>query len=178
MNKPPVGVGFTAAPGILGNIIRWASDSDVSHTFLFWDDPWFGCQMTLGANANGITLQPLSRMALDKPTLYRGTNDLWPGIIHYIDLINSPYGYASLLEMSVVEAERHLFLRAGARPPDQARVICSTYVSLVLRKSGDNILPEVEARRIDPGQVELWIKANGFTLWGAGEITKEISAPS
>src|SRR5690349_593541 len=124
MSGSAVGVGFTASPGILGNIIRWASNSGVSHCYLWWEDEDFETIMTLGANSNGITMQPLARMALDSPTLYVCEKDLWPGIVAYRYLINEPYGWADLFAMSVVEAERHLLLRGGNDPERQARVIC------------------------------------------------------
>ena len=91
VNKPLVVVGFTASPSWLGSLIRKFENADVSHAFLAWLDPDFENWMSLGANNNGVTLQPLSNFAKDKPEFYTLDGpDLWPGIITLLDVINTP----------------------------------------------------------------------------------------
>ena len=162
MGKPTIWIGFTSAPGLLGDAIRTFEQADVSHAFLAWDDFNFEQRMSLGANWNGVTMQPLARFALDHPRLYQGTRDLWPGIMALSHLINRPYGYSVLLGMSIVEAEKHLLGRVGFNPVRSAAVICSEYVAMVMRKSGYDVLPGTDAGSIDPGDVERWILGQGF----------------
>ena len=159
MSKSQVYIGFTSSPGWLSRLIREFEHADVSHTFLAWPDPNFDVWMTLGAEPNGVIQQPLSRFTKeDNPELWLLSGpDLWPGIITLLDVINTPYGYATLLGMSVVEAEEHLFHRAGDNPIKRGSVICSEYVSLVLRMSGYQVCPDKSPESIDPGDIKSWL---------------------
>ncbi len=157
--KPIVYVGFTTSPDIISRLIRAVTHDKVSHVFLAWRDPNFECVMTIGANFNGVTMQPLDMMLEDFPVLWSGPRDLWPGILANKGLINKPYGYAHLLGMFIVEAEEHLLGRISQHNVfTSARVICSEYVCMILRSAGYDVLPGRDPGTIDPGDLEDCVK--------------------
>lgn len=155
MDKPRVMVGFTAAPGLLGRLIRTAEGgAPVSHAFLSWDDAYFGGRMTLGANWNGLTVEPFEELADDRPMLYRAAFDLWPGIARLRRYINRPYDYAALFGMTVVEAEKLLAHRIARNPLcHRADFFCSEFVIAVMRAAGYDPLPGVPQGSVDPADL-------------------------
>ncbi|HLH76103.1 MAG TPA: hypothetical protein VKV28_04775 [Candidatus Binataceae bacterium] len=155
MERPRVMVGFSAAPGLLGALIRSAEGGGaVSHAFLAWDDPCFGGRMTLGANWNGLTLEPFEAMAGERRRLYLANFDLWPGIARLRRYINRPYDYAALFGMTWVEAEKLLAHRLARNPLcHKSDFFCSEYVTAVIRASGYDLLPGVAQGSVDPEQL-------------------------
>jgi|SRR5579875_1251099 len=155
MDKPQVLVGFTAAPSLIGALIRAAEgNAPVSHAFLAWDDPCFGGRMTLGANWNGLTVEPFEALMGERPMLYRADFDLWRGIARLRRYINQPYDYAALFGMTVVEAEKLLAHRLARNPfCHRSDFFCSEYVIAVLRAAGQDLLPGVPQGSVDPADL-------------------------
>jgi hypothetical protein len=152
LSEGPIMVGFTASPGILGTLIREAeARGAVSHAFLAWDSECFGGRMTLGANWNGLTVEPFEVLVHDRPVLFSCAIDLWPGVRALRRFINGHYDYAALLGMVAVEAEQHLRHRMIKNPlASKADFFCSEYVAAVIRASGLGIMPYVPQGSIDP----------------------------
>jgi hypothetical protein len=159
MMVTPTYIGFTAAPKLLGRLIRWASDAPVSHTFFAWgwSVEWGGI-MTLGANPNGLTVAPLEHFAHSRPQLYKVVDpevDLWEGVREYRDMIDCPYAYGALLGMGMVELARHLLRRRLANPfLSHATLFCSEYVTRLMKAGRVKMpSPPPAAGSTDPGQV-------------------------
>ncbi len=158
-------VGFTASPGLLGAMIRAAEASGaVSHAFLAWDSEAFGGRMTIGANWNGLTVEPFEALVHDRPLLFATPADLWPGVRALRRFINSHYDYAALLGMVAVEAEQHLRGRIIRNPlASKADFFCSEYVTAVIRASQMTILPGVPPGSVDPADLFKWVcDSNNF----------------
>lgn len=150
-------IAFTFA-GILGEIIKAFTGGDVNHAMLVYEDPTFGLTMTLGANANGLTLVPLTHVRdMEIKHIYRprdGQPSLIAGVRALSHLIDTPYDYAGLLGMSIVEAERRWFKHAINNPLlDKHKLFCSEYAKMVAWHSGYFILPNVEPGACDPAQL-------------------------
>jgi hypothetical protein len=155
VDKPQVMVGFTAAPGLIGTLIRAAEGgAPASHAFLAWEDPCFGGRMTLGANWNGLTVEPFEALVNDRPMLYRADFDLWGGIARLRRYINRPYDYGALFGMTLVEAEKLLAHRIARNPfCHRSDFFCSEFVIAVIRSAGHELLPGVQQGSVDPADL-------------------------
>ena len=148
---PTIYACFSQSRG-LGDLIRRFTGGDVNHAFLKWLDPTFGTWLTLGANANGLTIETLSKFPDKIMHVYEFPS---PGLVKGLrakaNLLNSPYDYAGLIGMSLVEINDHLLERMVANPTlDYHKLFCSEYVTEVIRASGINILPKWLPGSVDP----------------------------
>lgn len=153
-----VRVGFTRSGGV-GDVIRAATSGDVNHALLIFADPVFNCALTLGANANGLTIERLDDLPAAHGTLVhifapRDSPSLVVGLRTHADWLNRPYDYAGLIGMAAVEAGRLLGQWRVHNPLLNPRALfCSEYVKLVLFASGYNVLDDVPPGSCDPQQL-------------------------
>ena len=156
-------VAFSASGGI-GALIRDFTGGEVNHAFLIFYDPVFDAKLTLGANANGLTIEPLDAFpnkivhVFEPVDLSKG---LELGLRLWIHLLNQPYDFAGLVGMAIVEAARKLGDHQARNPLlSEHRLFCSEYVKKVLISSGYDILPHVSPGDCDPAQLCEALKAS------------------
>jgi hypothetical protein len=155
----PLYIGFATNKSWLAGAIEWFSGSDVDHAMFLWRDPQLGV-LTLGANANGLTVGSLKEyLAAGNEIPYVFTAaDLWTGLAKYFDeWINRPYDYAGLLGMSWVETIYWVTGRYVMNPLSARRkIFCSAFAAMVERVPYPAVLAGESERSIDPGALKQW----------------------
>ena len=129
----------------------------MNHAFLIFFDPVFNCQLTLGANANGLTIEPLSVYNARVMHLFQPVDPnkgLEIGLRALMEWLNKPYDFAGLVGMIAVEVAWKLGCWEIDNPLGLARrLFCSEYVKMVLISSGYVVLPETQPGCCDPAQL-------------------------
>lgn len=153
--KPRVQIGFTAGKSLLGAAIRGFEGEDVSHALLGWDDPNWETRLILGANANGLTIDPAENFK-DKIEWWDTDLDLWVGLVKLRYLLNTPYDYQGIFGMAVFELRKRFGTRLILNSPTEhdVRMFCSKFVIDVINNSGFWLLPEFEPGSVDPGLLQ------------------------
>lgn len=151
-----VKVAFSASQG-LGTLIRTFTGGDVNHAFLIFYDPVFDTELMLGANANGLTIEPLD--AFTDPIVHvfepiDPNKGLEMGLRLWVHLLNKPYDFAGLVGMAAVEIARKIANCQISNPLQaEQKLFCSEFVRKVLTSSRYEVLPEIEAGDCDPAQL-------------------------
>lgn len=135
LDRSKVYVAFSSGDTWISKLIKWATRSEFSHSFiLFWDERWQSW-MALGDNWNGFCLTP----AATENTLAVATvkQDLWVGLRKNIADLGSGYNYLGILGMIWVELGAHV-LHAKLHNPfvSKSRWICSEIASHICIDSG------------------------------------------
>jgi len=142
---------------IIGAAIREITGGEVNHVFFIFFDPVFNAQMTLGANANGLTIEVLDIFPDKIIYIFQPVEQdkgLEIGIRKNIELLNKPYDFQGLFGMVAVELARKLGNWEINNPLQSNRkLFCSEYGKKVLEDSGYNILPDINPGECDPSQL-------------------------
>lgn len=155
-------VGFSHSP-VLGAVIQAFTGGDVNHALIIYRDPVFDIDMTLGANPNGLTKEPLRDFVGNIVHVYYPNSGpgLLGGLRMYVDLLNAPYDYKGLFGMSMVEVAHQLGVMRFKNPGlDAHKLFCSEYCTMVCRASGYNELPDVPAGSVDPAELSRALAAD------------------
>jgi len=165
-SEPRIYAAFSRSNEEVGALIRKFTGGDVNHALLIWRDPTFNCWLTLGANANGLTIETLKNFKDQIIHLYApepGATGLIVGLQVWANWLNCPYDYAGLIGMSVVEASRLIAHRTVVNPTlTPHHLFCSEYVKNVIHDSGYvNVLGGQPAGSVDPFELS---DALGHTL--------------
>jgi hypothetical protein len=154
VNEWNIRIGFSASSGI-GDLIRLVTGGDVNHAFILYFDPIFQTNLTLGAQSNGLTSEPLFEFPDQIIHLFEPLNSGFEeGLRVNTKWLDQPYDYAGLLGMSLVEAARAIGHWQILNPfLDKQKLFCSEYAAMVIRASGYNILPDYQAGTVDPYQL-------------------------
>jgi hypothetical protein len=177
-------IGFSRSTGgplsrALGSLIRKFTGGTVNHAFFLYRDAYLGAWMTLGANANGVTLIPLDEFRKDREIVHLWkpvTGSLWDGVRALHDAIGVGYNFSGLVGMAGVE----LLRRLGVRRPvnwlnDPHRLFCSEYCAEVIFRSN---LPDknlghlrfVEPSTIDPALLDSLLAASPAFAPALGDL--------
>ena len=157
---PNLYAGFSASRGFLPALIRIFSGTfaggGVNHMFLCWQDPHLGW-VTLGANANGVTLIPWAQftakravIAIFKP--HDPALSLRTGLENLKSTINAAYNYPAIVGLGLTEVADFLLRRQHPNRLDlnTNEQFCSEFASRVIRQSGFSFLPALRADLIKP----------------------------
>lgn len=131
-----VRVGFSTNPkNLLSRIIRWATDSKVSHTFFIVD--WCGSEVIVEAHWNGFRVLDFKQWKRDKPgqlvAIVEPSDDLTPGFEALIPYLGQPYDFGGLVGMACVLFCWRFLKRKVANPWDSHKALfCSEAVAQVL----------------------------------------------
>lgn len=167
LNMTKVYVGFTAARGVLGGMIRWLTGGDVSHVFLLYFDQALMCWVNLGAEGSGFmarycgTIEPSVKAM---KYLY-DVGDLKPGLVRNAEFVGADYDYKGLLGMAWVEFAYHRLKKQVKNPLDAKKaVFCSEIVRRVIEASPAVTLPlpKLEPGATDPEMLQRAVEAAGF----------------
>lgn len=152
----PIKIAFSASRG-LGTLIRIFTGGDVNHAFLIFYDPIFDAELTLGANANGLTIEHLNNFTDPIIHVFETVDQnkgLELGLRLWAHLLNKPYDFAGLVGMAAVEiARRAADLKINNPLQAEQRLFCSEFVRKVLTSSRYEVLPDLEAGECDPAQL-------------------------
>jgi hypothetical protein len=152
-----VQIAFSSS-SVIGTIIREMTGGDVNHVFFIFECPVFGGKLTLGCNANGLTISTLEKFKDRIVHVFEPVDPaqgLEIGLKELRDLLDEPYDYAGLIGMAVVEAERRLGIHQARNPLlSKHELFCSEFGLKAVVKSGyDDILPGIAPGDCDPNQL-------------------------
>ena len=132
---PRAFVGFSASGGI-GRIIRLFTGGSVNHAFIIYYDMEYATWMTVGANANGVTMLPIAQFVPGRTivALYEPKGfSLWDGLRTHVSDLGKHYDYAGLFGMAFVEIERRLHSRGLCNILDHRDdLFCSEWAAEVI----------------------------------------------
>jgi hypothetical protein len=179
-------IGFSRSTGgplsrALGWLIRKFTGGTVNHAFFLYFDENVGVWMTLGANANGVTLIPLDEFRKDREIahLYKPVaGSLWDGVHALHEAIGIGYDFSGLLGMAGVELLRRLGVTRPVNWLDNPhRLFCSEYCAQVLIYT--TTLPDADFRAhlrrmrpdtIDPAMLDALIAESGIFAPALGDL--------
>lgn len=157
-----VRVAFSSSP-LLGTLIKEFTGGDVNHAFFIFYDPVFDAQLTLGANANGLTIEHLDKFDGQIVHVFEPTDPskgLEMGLRLWAHLLNEPYDFAGLVGMAAVEVARKAGIWDMQNPfQSMKRLFCSEFARKVINSSRYEVLPDLEAGSVDPAQLCEALKA-------------------
>lgn len=164
---PNLYVGVSAAPDLIGEVIREFEDSPANHAFLAYEDTHTGWR-ALGANLNGVTEDSWDNFVRSRKVLglWRPRNPpaLWVGLTKLKDDLNEKYSIAGLVGMSVVEVAARLFhyhVRNLLGDLFRHELFCSQFAAEIIRASGYVFAGEQPADTIDPGEILSMLPRDG-----------------
>jgi hypothetical protein len=160
MDNNSLFVGFSSSTGVLPWLIRLFSGTlasgGVNHMFLCWQDARFGW-VTLGANANGITLIPWEQFTTKRKVIAmfrpKDSNlDLWKGLEQLRYEINEKYNYPAIVGVGMVRIAEFLLHKKFPNVLDKNKheLFCSEFATMVIRKAGFEFLDAVPQDEIKP----------------------------
>ncbi len=139
---PPLFSGFSAGKGffnaLLGGTIRAFTGGDINHAFfVFWSSD-FNAWLTVGANANGVTVMTVPEFCKSREIKYLfapiSSWSLWTGLRMHVGDLNKHYNYTGLFGMAHVEIMKKLTGRPGANLlDDHDDLFCSEWSAEVIR---------------------------------------------
>lgn len=133
-----VRVGFSTSNHFVSRIIRWATKSKVSHTWLLISNSFLGVDMVMHATMGGF--QMLSYDAFKKKHKVVAILDLETpvdeGVKKAIPLLGFGYDYTGLFGAGFVILGRWLKLKWKNPFEDSSKLFCSEIVTFVLRTGG------------------------------------------
>ena len=139
---PPLYSGFSAAKGffgsLLGGAIRFFTGGDVNHAFFVFWSPDFNAWLTVGANANGVTVMTVPEFCKTREIEYlfapSSSWSLWTGLRAHVGDLDRHYNYTGLFGMAHVEIVKKLTGRPGANLlDDRDDIFCSEWCAEVIR---------------------------------------------
>jgi hypothetical protein len=139
---PPLYSGFSAGTGFFGSLlsgaIRLFSGGDVNHAFFIFWSPDFNAWLTVGANANGVTVMTVPEFRKSREIKYLfapvSSWSLWTGLRTHVGDLDKHYNYTGLFGMANVEIVKKLLGRPGANLlNDRDDLFCSEWCSEVIR---------------------------------------------
>jgi hypothetical protein len=134
-------------------LIRWYTNSDISHALIAWWNSEFDTVMTLGAQSNGLTVETLDTfLAAGNVIKYVFTAPgLWVGARKNRDLIDCPYDYYGLIGMGAVEAWQHWTKSWINNPLSSKRALfCSAYAQKICIDSGYSVAAYLQPNQVSP----------------------------
>jgi hypothetical protein len=153
---------------VFGWLITVFTGGTVNHAFTLYYDTHLGW-MTLGANSNGVTYQPLGTflkshkiVAIFAPK--KGT--LWPGLNKIKEDIDKRYNYTGLLGETIVSVAHRLFHEYSVHNAlsDPNRLFCSQFEADLIRANGYAFLAQYPDDAIDPS-LEMSALENHEDFW-------------
>jgi len=172
-HDPHLYVSYSAGRDWLSRCIQIATGRRVNHSFFIWQDEHLGW-VTLGANANGVTLETWQNFAKTREVIamFRprdGMPSLWIGLDALKNEIDERYDYLGLGGMMWVEIQRARGKNVdnpGSKisewfDPKHKKTFCSQLQAAVIRRTGYQLLGGRLARTIDPGEEMHFIAGDG-----------------
>lgn len=161
--EPPIYCGFSSATGffgaIIGRMIRVFTGGEVNHAFFAYWSPEWQAWLTVGANANGVTMMTVPEFLKTRRIKYLFAPagwSIWDGLRAHVADLDRHYNYAGLFGMAHVEIMRKLTGRPGANLlNDRDDLFCSEWCAMVVRaglgpKRCPMFLPGYENDQVDP----------------------------
>lgn len=174
-SDPPIYSGFSSATGffgrILGGSIRLFTGGDVNHAFFVFWSPEFDTWLTVGANANGVTIMSVGEFCKTREINYLFAPigwSIWDGMRAHVKDLDKHYNYTGLFGMANVEIIKKIVGRPGLNfLNDRDDLFCSEWCAMVLRAGmGMNralkFLPNYKDNQIDPSTLRDAEKASSF----------------
>jgi hypothetical protein len=145
-----VRIGFSTSNSWISRIIRWFTDSRVSHCFFVYYDTDWGRDMVMEATSGGFRIVAYSIYEQSTLTLLRLKYPVESGLSDAVDWLGEAYDYEGLFGMAWVELGRWL-KRKWANPLRSANAMfCSEAVVRVLQASNYPNADTLDAQSTDP----------------------------
>jgi hypothetical protein len=144
-------VGFsTSKNSWISKIIRWFTDSTVSHCFfIYWDKDWQR-DMILEATEGGFKITPFSNYEKDLVAAFTPKYSVEQGLIKSIDWLGEDYDYVGLIGMIWVELGRWLHRKWRNPWRDAKSMFCSEAISRIMIESNYPGTSGWDPQSIDP----------------------------
>ena|SRR5581483_12517122 len=141
VKEPPIFIGFSAATGLLGGMlgaaIRAFTGGTVNHAFLVYFDRHWGAWLTVGANANGLTIMTIPEFCKTRKIKFLFSTigfSLWDGLRAHVGDLDRGYNYGGLIGMANVEIVKKLRGRLGDNFLSQrGKLFCSQWDAEIIK---------------------------------------------
>lgn len=103
-----VSIGFSTSSSVLSALIRWFTNSPISHTFLLVEDLIPGMPMVMQAARGGFQLITYDRFCKGSHNIkiVVPKQDISPGVVQALQWLGEPYDTVGLVGMAIVEVGR------------------------------------------------------------------------
>lgn len=132
-------VGFSTSKKLISRLIRWFSDSVVSHAWLLYFDVDFGKDMVLESTLEGVRIIPFEAFKkhniVKDEWLFQPRVDLALGFQKAGEELGSKYDFRGLFGMALVVVGRWLKKRWKNPWQNPRSMFCSEFVASILKWS-------------------------------------------
>lgn len=149
-------VGFSTGSSIVARLIRWFTQSKISHVYVRYYDCSLGTWMVIGAKFLGVEVESFSKFKEKSKIIFefKCLKSLDVALKTMSSRIGQPYDFPALLGMSwVVLMWKWMKVRIVNPFSDSRTFICTEFVMDILRMGRLNGLPGYGSESVTPEEL-------------------------
>lgn len=158
---PRVSLVFTSSKTTFGRLIRWFTDSPVSHVMIEYTSVVWGGRWVAEAFVTGVRKRLAERRRRNVVVEYDFVYDISSTFVKVRPLFGEPYDIRGVFRLAFILLMLRLFRRRITRPMTSSKAqLCSEFIARILQHAGYPDTDEWDVETVTPETLRQYCEAN------------------